>query len=215
MNIKKIAATAALAGLIALTGCSSTASEAENSPPTVEAAASPTETVTETTAPEPTTAPTTEAAVEGPNLSPRGNIVKALGEGAGVMNSEGEVVAEFVVNSITPDAVCTGPYATAPENGHILILDVSISTKPELAAEIFPMFDLNPYSMKVIADNGTTSNANLASVATYSCLPDGEVVPSGIGPAENVTGKIVLDSEVPSGTLVIGGYGLTGWEYEF
>lgn len=209
MNMKKTTAVAALAGLIALTGCS-TSNDVEATAPSVEAAAStPTEPATESTAP--TSIET--AAAEAADKSPRGNLIKTLGEGAGVTNANGDVIAEFVVNSITP-AVCTGPYAVASENGNLIALDVNISTTPELAAEPFPMFDLNPYSMKVIAPNGTTSNVNLASAATYSCLLDGEAVPTGIGPAENVTGKIIIDSEVPSGTLVVG-YGMLGWEYEF
>lgn len=114
--------------------------------------------------------------------------------------------------------MCTVPFAAdyPAENGHLIVLDVSIETFPALSESDWPTFDLNPYGMKVIAPNGTTSNANLSTTATYSCLPDGEMIPAGgIGPAEKVTGKIVLDSEVPSGILVITEGSPNGWEYRF
>lgn len=195
--MKKTLAATAVAALIALSGCST--DEGAKAPDVDAAGGSE------------SAAPTADS-----GRSERGNLIKSIGEGAGATNMAGDQVADFVVNSITVDPVCTGEYPTPPENGHFIALDISIETHPELADEGYPVFMLNPYDMKVVAPNGTTSNASLATVATYGCLPEGELLPSqGLGPAEKATGKLLLDSEVPSGTLVItNGIG-GGWEYAF
>lgn len=197
--MNKSMAAAAIAALIALGGCST---QTEAKAPEVEAAGAGA-----------SQSPSPKARDK--DRSERGNLIKEFGQGAGLSNEDGDQVVDFVVNSITP-VTCTGEFATAPVNGNMLALDVSIKTYPELADDPYPIFTLSPYQMKVIAPNGTTSNADLASPATYSCLPDGELIPSaGLGPAENVTGKILIDSEVPSGTLVISAGPGAGWEYTF
>lgn len=168
-------------------------------------------------------APSTVAPAEGPKKSPRGNIIKTLNEPGSITTPDGKTAATFVVNSITVGAPCTGPYPspTGPENGQIMVLDVTIETTPELGAEgMFPnSFDMNPYSFKFVGANGTTFNGNLATGATYGCLPDEQVLASGgVGPAEKVTGKVVLDVPEPTGVLVFKpGYisNAGGWEWSF
>lgn len=160
-----------------------------------------------------------EPKAEEPKRSDRGNILKEIGQGAGTYSADTkEQFASFVINSIEVDPVCTGPSAAQypAENGHMLVLDVSIETFPALNELDWPTFGLAPYSMKVIAPNGTTSNANLGTTAAQVCLPDSETIPASVGPAEKVRGKLVLDSELPSGILVITeGGSPTGWEYNF
>jgi hypothetical protein len=156
-----------------------------------------------------------------PKRSPRGNIIKTLNEGGSITNEEGKTLASFAVSSISVDAPCTGPYPDpkGPENGHIVVLDVSIETTPELgAADSYPTtFDLNPYSFKFVGANGTTFNGKLATGATFGCLPDEQVLSSsGVGPAEKVTGKVVLDIPETTGVLVFKpGFMNNGWEWNF
>lgn len=203
--MKKLVAVSALTLLLAVSGCSSTATSAEA--PEVDAAGESSAAATESAEPK----------ADEPKRSERGNLIKVIGQGAGVSSAVSkDQLADFVINSITPDAVCTGEYAQPPVNGHFIVLDVSIKTYPALAEESWPVFDLNPYNMKIVAPNGTTSNADLATASTYGCLPDAELLPSnGIGPAESLTGKMVLDSEVAAGTLVVTNGPVGGWEYEF
>lgn len=209
--MRKILALIALTVLL-LTGCSTAQTDA--APPEVESA----KPATVTPVPEPPT--TTEPAEETPTAeaaptSERGNLIKQVGEGAG-WTEDGETLAEFVVNSITVDPVCTAPYAAPAENGHLIALDVSVQTYPALSDSLYRTFSLNPYMMKIVAPNGTTSNAELGTVASFSCLPDTMTLPAeGVGPAEKVTGNIVIDSEVPSGTLLVTADGSNWWEYEF
>ncbi|WP_247828263.1 DUF4352 domain-containing protein [Arthrobacter antioxidans] len=216
--MKKTLVPFALSALL-LAGCST----GTNSPaaPTVEPAAPSTSEsaeVSTTEAAEVAAAePTAEATSAAPEAakSTRGNLIKQIGEGAG-LTDEGEQVVTFVVNSITVDVPCTGNYPSPVENGHILVLDVSVVTEPALAESINPTFYMSPYDFTEIAPNGTTSNADLGTMATYSCLPDAEVLPQTIGPGENVTGKVVLDVANPNGTLVFKYAGApAGWEWTY
>jgi hypothetical protein len=69
----------------------------------------------------------------------------------------------------------------------------------------------------VVGEDGITESA-LTTAAIHSCLDESELLPSsGIGPGENVDGKLVLDTKSSSGVLVYkpwynpGG----GWEWTF
>lgn len=200
--MKKLFVPFALSVLM-ITGCS----QGSNSPeaPNVQPADAESESVS------PSATPSASAGEK----STRGNLIKQMGEGAG-LTSEDEQVVSFVVNSIAVDVPCTGEYAEPAVNGHLMVLDVSIVTEPELADAPDPTFQMNPYFFTEIAPNGTTSNADLATSATYSCLGDAEVLPQMIGPGENVTGKLVLDVTNPSGTLVFKyGGAPAGWEWAY
>ncbi|MGR0158581.1 hypothetical protein ACUUMC_01560 [Paenarthrobacter nitroguajacolicus] len=124
----------------------------------------------------------------------------------------------FTIHSITVDAPCTGAYAQPAEKGHFVVLDASIETTPELAESSFARFDLSPHSWQFVGENGTTFNGSLASGASYGCMTDSEILPiNGVGPAEKVTGKIVLDVPAATGTLVFKPLGgsVGGWEWSF
>ena len=209
MKIKKSITALTLTALLGLTACATEPGPAEAPDVAAAAESEPSPTATESTTPAPDEA----------KKSKRGNLIKEIGQGAGTFNIDTkDQLATFVVNAIEVDPVCTNPYAAEypSENGHFIALDVSIETFPELAEAPYANFDLNPNNMKIIAPNGTTSNADLASMASYGCLDDAEELPSnGLGPAEKATGKIVIDSEVASGILVITEGGSTGWEYVF
>lgn len=187
-------------------GSSPAASTAAPTAPTVEAvpaSASPTPTPT----------------ASQPAKSLRGNLIKVAGQPAGQTDPDTKkLVVNFTINSITVDPPCTGPYSQPAEKGHFVILDASIETLPELAATSSPRFDLSPHTFKFVAANGTTYNGSLTSGPSYGCLPDAEILPiNGVGPAEKVTGKIVLDVPDTTGILVFqpNGTGNGGWEWAF
>lgn len=157
--------------------------------------------------------------------SPRGNIIKELAQPAGMTDKDGKPIVNFTINSITPDAPCTGPYPQPSENGHFTVLDVTVETSPELATASYdggPLsFDINGAMFKFVGASGTTFNGSLNSGGAYSCLPDEQMINNhggGIGPAEKVTGKLVLDLPETTGTLVFKSYltsGNGGWEWNF
>lgn len=136
-------------------------------------------------------------------------------------DKDGKPTVNFAVNSITPDAPCTGPYPQTAENGHFVVLDVSIETTPELASDGkgYDTFDMNGHMFKFVGANGTTFNGDLGTIGAYSCLPDEqEIASSGVGPGEKVTGKLALDLPATTGVLIFKSYltsGSAGWEWSF
>ena len=167
--------------------------------------------------------PTTPSATATVDKSPRGNFIKEVGKSAGITNKDTERIVNFTVNSITPDAPCTGPYAQPVVNGHVVVLDVSIETFPALADPNggYSEFDMNAGMFKFVGTNGTTFNGDLNTQGAYMCLADEESISHngrGIGPAEKVTGKIALDVPESHGTLIFKSHltsGSTGWEWTF
>ena len=146
--------------------------------------------------------------------SSRGNIVKKPGDGASVTD-KGKTV-QVSHRLIKVDAKCPGKYASKPENGHFVALDVSMETIPELAQSVNPQFGLAGYAWKAIAANGTTFNGNVFTGAAYMCLDDAARFPSALGPGEKATGKIILDVPTTSGVLVHQqGFMPTGWEWAY
>ncbi|MET4590680.1 hypothetical protein [Arthrobacter sp. 754] len=132
------------------------------------------------------------------------------------MTDKDKTVASFVINSIQVDAPCTNEYATAPENGHFIALNVSMETDPALAESVIPQFGLAGYGWKAIAENGTTFNGSLSSFSAMMCLPETERFPSALGPGEKATGTIILDVPTPTGVLVHQqGFMAAGWEWEY
>lgn len=157
-------------------------------------------------------------ASEGPKKSPRGNLIKAIGEPAGQSDQiTKKQIVNFTVNAITVDAPCTGSYPSPSENGHFVVLDVVAETLPELAESSYPKFDINPANFQFVGANGTTFNGNLGTAGSYSCLADAERFPmNGMGPAEKVAAKVVIDVPETTGTLVYKSLGsLAGWEWAF
>lgn len=203
-HVKSLSSLALIAALgLSLSACGGKETGAAPTPPAVESIGA--------------TPAASAPATEGPKKSPRGNIIKALAEPGWTTNAAGKQTAIFTINSITVDPPCTGPYPQPAEKGHFVILDASIETKPELSESSYAQFDLSPHGWQFVGANGTTYNGSLTSGASYGCLAESEVLPiNGVGPAEKVTGKIVLDVPETTGTLVFkptGGAG--GWEWAF
>lgn len=208
--MKKKIACSMLAALL-LSGCSSTTN---SSPPT----APDVDPVSESTSPEETPTPN-PTPTETEDKSARGNLIKVIGEPAGVTSEPGggEQLLSLVVEDIEVDVTCSAEYAQPPKNGNFVAvtLDVTTGGEPTFSENLYGPVSFDAQSWKVIGPNGTTLNT-VASGPAYGCLSQEEQLPQAIGPAEKVTGKIVFDIPVTSGTLI---YTLpssnTGWEWEF
>lgn len=189
--------TAVVAALVTapLAACSSSDPEPEAEMPTV----TPIE-VAETEAPE-----------ELPR-SERGNLIKEVGEKAGIeYDRPGQNEIDFTIQAITPDPSCSAEYAQAPENGHFFRIDMDLVSTPEFD-DHFVIAEQGAW--KWIDANGTTANADPVSVAGMMCLAQNEQLPQYMGTGEKVTGSVVLDLPTTEGTLVFEPvYGL-GWEWE-
>lgn len=206
MNIKATAVFAlALSTIVTLSGCGGTTGAV------TAAADTPTPVSAPTASPIPKVTPTTDT-----SKSVRGNLIMHVGDTGTISAGDvGKVTTKFTVNAITVGA-CNQQYSEASKNGQIVFVDLTAETTPELAQSSYPKFTLSGYDFKFIADNGTTFNGDLGTVATYSCLPDTQVFPSaGMGPAEKVTAKVVLDLPAAHGTLVMKSGLSGGFEYKF
>lgn len=210
--MRKIIAVIAVGATLALTACGSQAGSVNpnESPKPGESQMAPpsAEPITKTT---PTPTPS-----DGPQKNSRGNLVMTAGAFGTISNSATkEVQTKIAVNAITP-IQCDQPYSRPAENGQIITVDVVVETTPELAKDSYPKFSLSSHDFKFIAENGTTFNGSLGTIATYSCIDDALEFPSaGMGPNEKVTAKVVLDVPAPHGTLVMLGNHGTGFEYGF
>ena len=167
----------------------------------------------------PSSAPTSALATDNPGetKSDRGNIIRTLGQGAGLSDKSGNQAVSFVVNKITIDPVCTGKYAQPPQNGHFLALDISAQTYPPLK-DLFGsgQFDFGAYNWKLIAANGTTYNGSLNSGPAIGCLADAEKLPDRVGTGEKVTGTLILDVPATEGTLVFAPtFADASWEWQY
>ncbi|WOQ70787.1 hypothetical protein RYJ27_06280 [Microbacterium limosum] len=202
MNTASRLTTAGLliAAALSLSACSGSSAPLET--PEVEAAGATSE---------PTPAETPEAAESDSEVSQRGNLIKGVGVPFGATNLDNEDVGTFVVTAITVDPECTGEYAEPAENGHLIRFDVEGETTAVYDGEIM----LNEALWKAIAENGTTFNGSLSTMAAYSCLPDNEMLPVNLGPGERVRGSLIFDVPTPTGVLVLDPWGSGGWEWTY
>ncbi len=192
----------AVAATLALSACSGTAN---NNPQNGSQPAAPSAT------PIPPVTPTSDA-----KKSARGNQIKQLGEVA-TINNGSTLIVKFTVDAITP-IECTEKYSHAAENGQMVAVTMTVETTPELADASNPTFSVSAYNFKFIAQNGTTFTGNLSTIATYSCIPASQTFPSaGMGPAEKIQAKVLLDAPAAHGILVLqpAGFSRGGFEYTF
>lgn len=197
-------ALAALA-ILALTACgTSTTTPAQTAAPAD--VNSPAESVAPSS-----TAPKTSA----PSLNAHGNLPKKIGEVAGIRDSSGNDVVQYVVKSITPNFKCTAAYAQPSEHGQYVAIMLDITTA---SADIFQAahaIDPTMITWKVYDPDGTTEN-EARSGSSYACLNSDEGLPMTVGAGEHVTGTVVLDVKSVDGSVAFF-YPLSpaGFEYSF
>ena len=199
---KKNPAFASLAFVVlALTSCSGSDPVATPSTPSVEPATKE----VETAKPEPT-------------RSTRGNIIKQIGEPAGVRLEEGsnDWALSFTVTNVEVDPACTSTYPSESVNGHVLALTIEAATapEPEFGNSGMTGVSFHPFHWKGFAPNGTTVNTVYSSAAD-NCMSEMEKMPTDIGAGEKVVGKVLLDVPDTTGTVAYSWGGTTGWEWEY
>lgn len=166
---------------------------------------------------EPATA-VSEPAADEPTRSARGNLIKTVGDPAGIFLEEGsdEWALNFTVTGIEVDPACTGAYAEPAVNGHLVAISVEATTGPDpkFSEALYNNVSFDASNWKAIASNGTTVNT-ISSQSAWSCFDQAEMIPQQIGAAEKVIGKVVLDVPDATGTLIYSVYGAGGWEWEY
>ncbi|WP_157103277.1 hypothetical protein [Neomicrococcus aestuarii] len=189
----------AFVGMLALTGCSS------STPP---AASAPSVAAVESSA-------STSAAPASPSKSDRGNLIKEIGQPAGMSATSGEQAVNFVVKKIDTKVKCNSGFSEKPENGRFVSLLIDVETTKALTEPDFPgaHFSLNAGNWTFISKEGTTFNGNLGTGAAFSCLKDSLTLPNQIGTAQKASGLVVLDVPSTEGTLIFSHFADSGWEW--
>ena len=162
----------------------------------------------------PPAAATPSSSAFGPaQTSPRGLLVKKVGQPAGFSNPGGEVTATFVVDKITVDGRCTGEFAEQPENGHFVILDIRVETTAAMREN--DGVQINPMDFSVIGPDGVTES-QLSTAAAGQCVDLTDTLqPQRYTPASKYRGKLVLDTAHPAGVLILQPPGGGGWEWTY
>lgn len=193
-------AVAAVALLVA--GCSAPAPT-----PAATPSASPSASPSESSTPTPTE----------PAQSERGHTIKKVGEGAKLIDGNGELAVAFTVTKIQRNFKCNSGYSDKAKNGHYVAIWMKIQTTKAVDGDssdsaVVPYF--NPGDWEVIGPDGTTENDSEGN--GYSCAKDSISLPSQLGPSKKVSGVVVLDTKFTKGHLaLVQDFAETGWEWEF
>lgn len=207
-TVSILVATAAVA---LLAGCASpdpaASPDDDHLPATTPAASStPSPTPTPTDEPDPTYGERI--------VNDRGNLVKEIGQLSGLGNEEGTVTyAQFAVTDIVPDVECTSGFDDAPKNGHFVGIHLNVETTPELAQAVYGTVSFSEWAWQAFDDTGKRINDPTGTA--WSCVDSGEVLPGDIGPAQSVSGWVVLDLPTAHGSVALTLGATTGWEWTY
>jgi hypothetical protein len=153
-------------------------------------------------------------------VNSRGNIVKGIGEDAGIGGLQrGTDTAVWSIDGIETDVECTEPYqSSGPINGHLAAVDLNLTTGDDWSSYTSGYGYVSGGYFTFIDSEGVT-HSDLETIATYSCLSERETFNNGsLGADQTFKGKVVLDLPDTEGTLVFSpswdGYmAMVGWEY--
>jgi hypothetical protein len=152
-----------------------------------------------------------------PETSERGNIVKAIGETAQLVDGNGDLAVTFKVTKIERSFKCNSGYSERSKNGHYVGIWMTIQTTKAVDfdsddSNVVPYF--NPGDWQVVGPDGTTENDSEGN--GYSCAKDSQSLPSQLGPGKKVSGVVVLDTTYTKGHLVmIQDFMDSGWEWVY
>lgn len=207
--MKTIAVPAvAVAALTILAGCSAAAVEADPShlPDTAPVA---------TSTPTPIESAAEESAFGERVINDRGNLVKQVGQLAGLSSADDEdvIAAQFAVTDIVVDLDCTSDYAEDPENGHFVGIHLNVETTPELAQEDVSSLSFSAWGWQAFDADGKRVNDPIGNALW--CMADGDQLPADIGPGQSVSGWVALDVPTDHGSVVLTMGADSGWEWEY
>ncbi|GAA3434470.1 hypothetical protein [Kutzneria kofuensis] len=167
-------------------------------------------------APPPTVTSTSATKKITSSLSPRGLIPKAIGQVAAIGDDATNPDLSFTVDAIAVDDKCTSEFARKPQNGHFVVLSMTVKTSVTMDKTLFLI--VAPTDFAVVGPDGVTET-NLTSTAAFGCLSDREQFPSQpLGAGSVYVGKVVLDSRNTHGILEYRPPMLvdnSGWEWSF
>ncbi|PPF33590.1 hypothetical protein [Pseudoclavibacter sp. AY1H1] len=213
-TILRLAFAASLGfSLLAVTGC--TTETPESQAPTASSAAhrSPASTPPASVTPTSEAAETTNGEFGPVETNDRGNLVKQIGQLAGLTSSKKDdiSVAKFVVTDIIPNYTCDAPYSSTPASGQYVALQMNVETMPELVSEPYPSVSFSEWAWQAYDAEGKRVNDVMGN--GYSCMDQAQRLPGEIGPGQSVSGYVVLDVPIGTSSVVLAPHAPTGWEW--
>ena len=176
------------------------------------------ETSSSSAAPQMSIAPP-EGALPSPsrNTNERGELIKEIGEIAGMPGQDGELDLEFTVTGF--EFVKCSKYAPKL-NGHALAAHVEVNTSSDFEGPV----SINGSDGQIAFDahywrgyepDGTRMN-DISGDAILNCFESkAKLLPSGIRKGEKAKGLVLLDVTTKSGEVVFDPYGDGGWVWKF
>ena len=154
---------------------------------------------------------TTTAAPSAPAKSPRGHIIKQIGQVAGQADVNGKMMLTFTLDKVQVDAKCTDQYAEKAKRGHYIALSFTVKTTADLPADGGTVFTQHDFD--IVGADGVTES----EVASYGiCMkPDEYFTTDALAPSSQYRGLIVLDSKNTMGVVAFRPGGAGGWEWAF
>ncbi|MBB5791584.1 hypothetical protein [Jiangella mangrovi] len=149
-------------------------------------------------------------------VSERGNLIKDIGVLAAIVDERNGVSrVEFTVDAIEVDPGCATDAGPAL-NGHFVVVTITVSTAATMSENDGPAeISFDPSMWWIIGPDGAAEESS-SSEAAFSCLGEAELLPVGLGPGENHTGKIVLDTAHATGTILYAPFVEPGgWEWQY
>ena len=195
--MRRLATTAVLCAALSLTACTDDDASASNTSKTLE----------------PPAPATTETSAEEDNepeddRNERGLNPKKLGDKAWISWHDEEAVA-FTINSVEIDPACH-EWGEKPEDGHTLLLDVSVATGEYEQANSLAMLALTATSFAELDSDGVTHQANMGF-----CTDPEQALPFQFGKNQKYRGKIEIVVPEVSGTLILNSVVDGGWEWTY
>lgn len=142
-----------------------------------------------------------------------GLVLSGIGAPVALLDTSGNPIMTLTVEAIVVNPGCDGELALPPEQGHFVIVTVTIDV-PATATEPPPQFDL--LAWHVIGPNGEPGTLGY-SISSYLCTSDSDALAGALS-AGTHTGRLVLDTAHASGQLTWTPGSSTatdGWSWSF
>ena len=162
--------------------------------------------------------------VETVELTERGTLPMKPGASAIASTPGHRELASMKVHSIEVDPVCTGSYVRAPQNGHYLVMDVSVEVAPHStltdAGVLYESVSMRQGGFRTADKDGNVTEGNDIIGNGYGCLPEGVEIATDIHAGEKAAGKLIFDVPTAEGVIILPDLlgqspGSQGWEWAY
>lgn len=165
------------------------------------------------------TAAEMDAQGEDVEVNDSGDVEKTEGEEGELVDGEtDEVMFSIAVSDIAVIESCPGRIDTEvmPENGYFITFEVESSMAADMASdsgEDDVFLPLLAEAFEVLDADGESVGSGTES--SWLCFEPDVLAPAFVGPGEEASGMVVLDSSVEHGSIRYAPDGQAGWTWEF